>query len=105
MKRDTNAATNNVDDTIPDSAISSSEPTKHGRRPGVRKAVPPTERGPVPHTTAEAARIRRVTDDALRKRLDRSERKGDRTIEFQLGGYIVTAFKLGSHWRYEIKPR
>jgi hypothetical protein len=52
-----------------------------------------------------AARILRVTDDALRKRVEREERKADGTIAFTLGRNAVVACKFGSHWRYQISPR
>ena len=106
MKRDTKPAPKSVDDTNDDSTTSPpSEPVKRARKPSVRKAVPRPAAGPDYFTTAEAADILRVTDEALRKRIDRSERKSDGSVEFQLGGNVVIACKFGHHWRYQINPR
>jgi hypothetical protein len=105
MKHDTNGAAKNVDDVFHDSALTSVEPAKRPRKPGLRKAVSPPDAGPIYYTTAEAARILRVTDDALRKRVEREERKVDGTIAFTLGRNAVVACKFGSHWRYQISPR
>ena len=55
MKRYTNAAPKNIDDTSTESTVSPIEPVKLARKPSVRKAVPQPLAGPVYFTTAEAA--------------------------------------------------